>query len=78
MVPALCVRTADGRTFRFTRTFHIGRDRDCEVRIEDVQVSRKHLVVLFGNGRWEIRDLQSSNGMFLDGQRTTAVSSTKA
>ena len=74
VVPALCVRTADGRTFRFSRTFHIGRERDCEVRIEDVQVSRKHLVVLFGNGRWEIRDLQSSNGMFLEGQRTTAVS----
>ena len=74
VVPALCVRTADGRTFRFTRTFHIGRERDCEVRLEDVQVSRKHLVVMFGNGRWEIRDLQSSNGIFLDGERTTAVS----
>ena len=73
MVPALCVRTADGRAFRFSQTFHIGRDHDCEVRIEDVQVSRKHLVVMFGNGRWEIRDLQSSNGMFLEGKRTEAV-----
>ena len=74
VVPALCVRTADGRTFRFTRTFHIGRERDCEVRLEDVQVSRKHLVVMFGNGRWEIRDLQSSNGIFLGDERTKAVS----
>lgn len=73
VVPTLCVRTADGRAFRFARTFHVGRERDCEVRLEDVQVSRKHLVVLFGDGRWEIRDLQSSNGMFLEGRRTEAV-----
>ena len=64
--------TADGRSFRFSRPFHIGREYDCEIRLDDVQVSRKHLVVSNSNGHWEIRDLQSRNGMFHDGRRGSA------
>src|SRR5262249_28979938 len=48
---------------------HIGRDEACEVAIEDTQISRRHAVVSFGNGRWTIRDLQSRNGLFVDGER---------
>ena len=33
-VPVLSVRTEDGRTFRFSRPFHIGRLPDCDVQIE--------------------------------------------
>ena len=77
-VPTLSVRTDDGRVFRFSRPFHIGRERDCDVRIEDVQVSRKHVVVSFGNGCWRLRDQQSGNGVFLDGERVdTAAIETK-
>ena len=68
-IPPLTVRTEDGRTFRFTRPFNIGREQDCEVRIEDGLVSRKHVIVSFGNGRWRIRDQRSGNGVFVDGQR---------
>jgi hypothetical protein len=73
-VPILTVRTEDGRTFRFSRPFHIGRQRDCDVHIDDVHVSRKHVVVSFGNGHWRIRDQQSGNGVLIDGQRVESAS----
>lgn len=73
-VPVLHVRTPDGYEFRFTRPFHIGRGDDCEVRIQDGQVSRKHLRVSFDDGQWSLCDLQSGNGVFLDDQRVlTAI-----
>ena len=65
----LTVRTPDGQTHRFSRSFHIGRDRDCELSIQDVHVSRRHAVVLVAGGRWSLRDLQSANGIFIDGRR---------
>ena len=65
----LSVRTEDGRTSRWSRPFHIGREQDCEVRIEDGRVSRKHVAVSFEDGRWLFRDRQSGNGVFVDGRR---------
>jgi peptidoglycan lytic transglycosylase D len=73
-IPPLSVRTEDGRAFRFTRPFTIGRERDCEVQIENGQVSRKHVMVSFGNGRWRLRDQRSGNGVFVDGQRVDSAS----
>jgi len=73
-IPVLNVRTEDGRTFRFSRPFQIGRERDCDVRIEDAHVSRRHVVVSFGNGHWRLRDQQSGNGMFVDGERVDSAS----
>jgi membrane-bound lytic murein transglycosylase D len=71
--PALGVRTEDGRRFRLARTFHIGREHDCEVRIDDGRVSRKHALVSFEDGRWVLRDQQSGNGVFVDGRRVETV-----
>ena len=73
-IPMLSVRTEDGRAFRFSRPFHIGREHDCDVRIEDAHVSRKHVIVSFGNGHWRLRDQQSGNGVFVDGQRVDTAS----
>jgi len=73
-VPPLRVRTDDGRTFRFVRPFTIGRESDCDVRIDHAQVSRKHVIVSFGNGRWRFRDQRSGNGVFIDGQRVDSTS----
>jgi hypothetical protein len=39
------------------------------VRIEDAHVSRKHVIVSFGNGHWRLRDQRSGNGVFIDDQR---------
>jgi pSer/pThr/pTyr-binding forkhead associated (FHA) protein len=72
--PMLSVRTEDGRSARFSRSFHVGRDRDCDVRIEDARVSRKHLLVSFENGHWRFRDQQSGNGVFVNGRRVETAS----
>ena len=68
-IPKLSVRTEDGRTFRFSVSFYIGREYDCAVRIEDAHVSRKHVMVSFQDGRWLLRDQHSGNGMFVNGRR---------
>ena len=46
-VPELCVSTANGTEVRFSRSFQVGRDDDCEVVIDDAHVSRKHVAVSF-------------------------------
>jgi membrane-bound lytic murein transglycosylase D len=73
-VPTLVVRLPDGRTLRYCDPFHIGRDPDCEVQVQDVHVSRRHALVFITRGQWEIRDLQSSNGLLVDGARVEAAS----
>jgi membrane-bound lytic murein transglycosylase D len=57
-------------THRFGRTFAIGREEGCEVRIEgSARVSRRHTEVRLEDGAWWVVDLGSSNGTFLDGNR---------
>ncbi|MGN2639709.1 BTAD domain-containing putative transcriptional regulator [Nocardia takedensis] len=51
---------------RFTR---IGRLRDNDITIEDGRVSRHHAVVVDTGLAYVIKDLLSSNGVFVDGHR---------
>src|SRR5581483_11366392 len=44
----------------------IGRGSDCEIRINDNSVSRRHAVVQPGEDGWTITDLGSTNGIFLN------------
>ena len=76
-VPVLHVNTPDGRVFRFTEPFHIGRDHDCDVRVNDSHVSRKHVTGSFENGAWVLRDLKSANGVFVDGRRVETATVAK-
>jgi membrane-bound lytic murein transglycosylase D len=66
---ALVVRLPDGHTLRFRSSFHIGRERGCDVEVADTHVSRRHAEVSLVNGTWTIRDLQSSNGLFVNGRQ---------
>jgi membrane-bound lytic murein transglycosylase D len=59
--------------FRLVRPFVIGRELDCDVRIEDGRVSRKHVEVSIEDGRWIVRDRQSGNGVFVNGRRVDSV-----
>jgi hypothetical protein len=72
-VPVLRVHTPDGRAASFSRSFRIGRTAPCEVCVEDPHVSRQHVAVSLDQGRWWLRDLQSANGVFVDGQRTATA-----
>ena len=53
----------------------IGRSRDCDVRIEDQNVSRHHAEVRPSGGSWTVRDLGSTNGVKVNGKRVTAAQS---
>ena len=64
---------ADQQNFHFLKAFRIGRVEDCEVCIQNEYVSRAHAEVVFENGQWWVRDLNSSNGIFVDGQRVQLV-----
>jgi hypothetical protein len=55
---------------QFKQAFVIGRSEECEVCIRDEFVSRKHAKVSLKGHEWWIEDLHSSNGIFIDGQRT--------
>ena len=74
-VPPLRVRLGPPgqECLEFTHPFRIGRTDDCELCIQNDYVSRIHAEVVFENGQWQIRDLNSSNGIFVDGKRVDSA-----
>jgi hypothetical protein len=51
------------------RTFMIGRAPENDLVVRDLRVSRQHAAIELRNDGCTVRDLQSSNGTFVDGQR---------
>ena len=48
----------------------VGRDADeVQIEVRHASVSGKHAVLAYKDGRFEVRDLDSSNGTFVDGNR---------
>jgi hypothetical protein len=47
----------------------LGRSRDCDVVIDDENVSRRHAEVRPSGGSWTVRDLGSTNGVKVNGRR---------
>jgi hypothetical protein len=47
----------------------IGRSRECDVTLADANVSRRHAAVREEGSRWWIVDLDSTNGVELNGKR---------
>jgi hypothetical protein len=47
----------------------IGRSRECEVRLDDANVSRRHAEIRPSGGSWTVRDLGSTNGIKVNGRR---------
>jgi len=71
--PTLVVRAGGGRageSFELggLRTL-IGRSPDCHVFLDDVTVSRRHAEIVRENDAYEIRDLGSLNGTFVNRSR---------
>ncbi len=69
------VIASDGRFFRVgDRPLVIGRSPDVDVVISDPNVSRRHAEIWRTTEGVAIRDLQSTNGTYVNGHRVTAVS----
>jgi hypothetical protein len=62
-----------GETVRrqFFEPFVIGRDPANDVQLADRRVSRVHAVVYAEDRVWKIRDINSSNGSFVDGRKVS-------
>jgi hypothetical protein len=58
----------DGRFTLGVRNL-VGRGPSCTVRLDAPAVSCEHAVLFWADGAWALRDLASTNGTHLDGQR---------
>jgi hypothetical protein len=47
----------------------LGRSRECDITIDDTNVSRRHAEVRRENGAWWVVDLGSTNGIEVNGKR---------
>ncbi len=57
-------------TLNETGIYRIGRDPKCEVHVDDPDVSRLHAQLLWDGKVLTIEDLRSTNGIFLNGEKT--------
>jgi len=56
----------------------IGRSPDCDITIDNAAVSRKHAMIEYNGSEYVLSDLQSSNGVFLNGEKIEAQETLKA
>jgi hypothetical protein len=47
----------------------IGRSRDCDIRLDDPNISRHHAEVRPSGANWTVRDLGSTNGIKVNGRK---------
>jgi len=63
------IRTPDGtHSWLLTARHLIGRSRACQLRIETPETSTEHALLRWRSGAWELQDLHSRNGTYVDGR----------
>jgi hypothetical protein len=69
------VLTSDGGVYVIgAKPLVIGRQSDCDIVINDANVSRRHAEIWRTSEGVAVRDLQSTNGTLVNGHKVTAVS----
>ncbi len=63
--------SGEQKTFFLDHNTTIGRDPDCEIHIPDQQISRRHAIIERSSEGYAIRDLDSTNGTFVNRKRIT-------
>lgn len=75
-MPALIIRRGPqaGKIIELTQDIiYIGRGAKNDLIIDDNDVSREHCQLVRVDGGYELRDLNSTNGTFVNGQRVTSA-----
>jgi predicted component of type VI protein secretion system len=68
-VPLRLILQPSGATVEFTQPdILIGRHSEADMRLPLPDVSRRHCRFLFSQGIWQVIDLNSLNGVFLNGE----------
>ncbi len=65
------------QTHRFVSSFSIGRDETCQVLLLGEMVSKNHATLYPTTSGWWVRDLDSRNGVYVDGRRISHADSLK-
>lgn len=66
---AILRRMRDGETFPLAAQCLVGRSSACLIRLDDRYVSSEHAKLVWTGTKWQVRDLGSRNGTFVDGRR---------
>lgn len=69
--PYLRLAGADQTEHPVNGAVSIGRMPDNDITVQDLKVSRRHAEVFLRDGRAVVRDLNSGNGTFVNGQRVS-------
>lgn len=74
VLPLFELHPQRGRKHRLEDGAIIGRSPDCDLRVEDLLVSREHARVAACQIGVGIEDLGSANGLYVNGRRTNGIS----
>ena len=76
----LIVKTGDeiNESFELIKDKNIvGRDPESDIVIDDIEISRNHLVITSDGETFQIEDLDSTNGSFLNGKKLKKLTDIK-
>lgn len=63
------VKGEQKREYVFSQLFRVGREADCDLTIQHSHISRHHLEIDFKDQCWWVHDLESTNGVFVNGKK---------
>lgn len=74
MIEVGATRQKRGRRLRLEgKSIVFGRSSDCTVCVDDEEVSRRHVALVWMYDVWRVQDLASANGTFLNRKRVTSA-----
>ncbi|MDN7135565.1 FHA domain-containing protein [Pseudidiomarina terrestris] len=54
------------------QSYVVGRSASCDIQVDHPTVSRRHCLLHFQNEQWQVRDLNSTNGLSVNNQRCSS------
>lgn len=77
-VPTIRIETRTKEQGALSRAFSkpevtLGRDRSCDIRLDDETVSARHARLSYHHKQWWLEDLHSTNGTRLNDQKLTTA-----